>query len=176
MNKTIEIEKFRLWNESLKQWNLRREFLTHNWEREKPDRLNSLSLCWVNEIFNGNRYGFQVQAIIQEFSAGMRPVSVILDEFESKHRPMARKRRISEEQVETFSVSTEKRLKLPPKFQAMVFHKGETKGGNVSENERVNEPEYIQPKNEEIPPQAKSETSQTSEKILEDRAKSVKGL
>ena len=78
MDKTIEIEKFRLWNESGKQWDLRRQFLSHNWDRENPARLNSLSLCWVNEIFNGNRYGFKIQAIIREFSSGMKPVAQIL--------------------------------------------------------------------------------------------------
>ena len=86
---------------------------------------------------------------------------------------MARKRRISEEQVETFSVSSEKRMKLPPKFQAMVFHKGETKGGTVSENERVNEPEYMRPKFQENPPKIEEEKpTNNDEKILKDRGKS----
>lgn len=124
----LDIEKVRLFHESNRHWAVRKHFLCHNWGNVDTTRLNSLSLCWTNNIFYGNKYPIDVTEIIRELLHGMPSVSSILDEEDKVHsaQTIGRKRRISQERDETISISNEKRLKLPAKFQPMIFHKGES--------------------------------------------------
>ena len=106
----IELEKLRLYNESDRHWFVRKRFLTHNWENVEASRLNSLSLCWTNNLFDGNRYPLEVQKIVAQLTCGMASVETILNEVEQQTQKtfMGRKRRISQERDQTISVSTEK--------------------------------------------------------------------
>jgi len=77
----------------------------------------------------------------------MSKVSELLDAADSAANAAAggRKRRISQERDETVSISNEKRLKLPAKFQPVIFHKGETKMGAETPQETRDAPQYMTP-------------------------------
>lgn len=52
-----ELDQYRCPWEGLTHWNVRKNFLRHNWENFKDkDRLICLSQAWVNVHFSGNRY------------------------------------------------------------------------------------------------------------------------
>ncbi|KAK2828083.1 hypothetical protein Q5P01_019117 [Channa striata] len=69
-----EVEAFRGYWESDKQWQARREFILRNigdYEREQLDPLLALSMVWANNVFLGCRYSTELLDKVKEMAEGI---------------------------------------------------------------------------------------------------------
>ncbi|KAF3705580.1 CDKN2AIP N-terminal-like protein CDKN2A-interacting protein N-terminal-like protein [Channa argus] len=69
-----EVEKFRGYWESEKQWQARREFILRNindYELPQVDHLLALSMVWANNVFLGCRYSTELLEKVKEMAEGI---------------------------------------------------------------------------------------------------------
>ncbi|KAG8008523.1 CDKN2AIP N-terminal-like protein, partial [Nibea albiflora] len=88
-----QVEKFRGYWESEKQWQARREFILRNvndFQIEDVDHLLSLSMVWANNVFLGCRYNTQLLDKVKEMAEGIEvvdaPVFKTRDEIMKKQQ------------------------------------------------------------------------------------------
>lgn len=73
-NLVDDLENFRLFWESNKQWEARKKLLCHNWEKyDNKEKLVSLSCAWSNVNFMGNTYSSTVMAELKVIENGLFP-------------------------------------------------------------------------------------------------------
>ncbi|XP_063793411.1 NF-kappa-B-repressing factor [Pseudophryne corroboree] len=69
-----DLEDFRQYHESDKQWDARKQFLArhmHSYPGRKVDQLIALSVAWSNIVFIGNRYGEQLTEKVHQMAEGI---------------------------------------------------------------------------------------------------------
>ncbi|KAM9728516.1 CDKN2AIP N-terminal-like protein [Menidia menidia] len=69
-----QVETFRGYWESNKQWEARREFILRNlsdYEDVQMDNLLSLSMVWANNVFLGCRYNTELLEKVKEMADGI---------------------------------------------------------------------------------------------------------
>ncbi|TMS13849.1 CDKN2AIP N-terminal-like protein [Larimichthys crocea] len=88
-----QVEKFRGYCETEKQWQARREFILRNvndFQIEDVDQLLSLSMVWANNVFMGCRYNTQLLDKVKEMAEGIEvvdaPVFKTRDEIMKKQQ------------------------------------------------------------------------------------------
>ncbi|XP_040907728.1 CDKN2AIP N-terminal-like protein [Toxotes jaculatrix] len=86
-----QVETFRGYWESDKQWEARREFILRNMkDYEQRDQLLSLSMVWANNVFLGCRYSTELLDKVKEMAEGIvvedAPVFKTRDEIMKKQQ------------------------------------------------------------------------------------------
>uniref|UniRef100_A0A1A7YYF2 CDKN2A interacting protein N-terminal like n=1 Tax=Iconisemion striatum TaxID=60296 RepID=A0A1A7YYF2_9TELE len=88
-----QVETFRSYCESEKQWEARREFILRNindFNEEQRDHLLSLSMVWANNVFMGCRYSKELLDKVQEMAEGIvvedAPIFKTRDEIMKKQQ------------------------------------------------------------------------------------------
>ncbi|XP_026184557.1 CDKN2AIP N-terminal-like protein [Mastacembelus armatus] len=88
-----QVETFRGYWESEKQWQARREFLLRNiseYKSQQLDPLLALSMVWANNVFLGCRYSTELLEKVKEMAEGIvvvdAPVFKTRDEIVKKQQ------------------------------------------------------------------------------------------